>query len=291
MPDALPQPEKRRAFTAREGRGAGFGFASCANSHCDRTAIIRLPGTETAVCNKHYQRAINGKDWTAPDKATQPNGKCAAPGCERTVRSKYASRCETHYYRKRRSSKLDDGPIQLPCDHCGEPLSRNQSKFCSARCQWTNYRKDLKVRLSNLDGSHRRRAIAHDAPHEKKVDLFAVIERDGWCCYICKEAIDADLRFPHPMSLSIDHEHALAAGGGHTFANCRATHKQCNFQKAYDQDIKQAAKSRRLRGLTGQRARRERRGGSSIKSASKIPSRGFQKRTTPHKWPKQGFGK
>jgi hypothetical protein len=82
------------------------------------------------------------------------------------------------------------------------------------------------------------------------------------------------------VSLSIDHEHALSTGGGHTFANCRATHKQCNFQKAYDQDMKQAAKSRRLRGLSGQLKRRKARGGSMIKSAAKIQSRGFDRSKT-----------
>lgn len=41
---------------------------------------------------------------------------------------------------------------------------------------------------------------------------------------------------------------------------------------------------RRVRGESGQAKRRKENG-------SKLKSRGFQKRTTPHKWPKRGFGK
>jgi hypothetical protein len=48
---------------------------------------------------------------------------------------------------------------------------------------------------------------------------------------------------------------------------------------------------RRARGDSGQAKRRKERGGSMIKSASKIQSRGFAKRTEPTKWPKRGFAK
>lgn len=54
--------------------------------------------------------------------------------------------------------------------------------------------------------------------------------------------------------------------------------KDCDCHKLKTADeAGERAKMRRLRGEVGQRARRERRGGSSIKSGAKLQSRGFQK--------------
>ena len=252
-----------------KGKGYAFGFAKCANEHCYRTAIIRLPDASTAVCNKHYQAAINGKDWQRADKPRAPDGKCTVEGCTKKVRSGHAFKCETHYFREIRGSALGDGPIHPPCHWCGSPTSGNQSRFCSDRCQNAKRRSILVNRLKHADGIHRARAKKLGVHFEPKVDLLAVVERDGWACYICRESIPPDAKRPDRRSLSIDHEHALANGGGHTFANCRASHLGCNFEKAWTHDNKLSAKGRRLRGLSGQQKRRRER------DKPLIQSRGF----------------
>ena len=88
----------------------------------------------------------------------------------------------------------------------------------------------------------------------------------------------------------IDHIQRLDALGKHEPDNWQALCVPCHAEKTRT-DNREAKKGARVRGQTGQRARRERRGGSMIKSASKIQSRGFQKRTEPTKWPKRGFAK
>lgn len=272
-----------------KGRGSGYGFVKCANEHCGRTAIIRIPDSADVVCNRHYLRAIGGGDWRAPDKPRAPGGVCTVPGCSKKVRSGHAFKCDTHYYRELRGSDLGDGPIHPPCRRCGGPTAGNQSRFCSERCQGEHRRSILENRLKHADGAHRIRAKKLGVHFEPKVDLMAVVERDGWTCYICGEAIPPGAKRPDRLSLSIDHQHALANGGGHTFANCRASHLGCNFEKAWTHDNKLSAKGRRVRKDSAKHAaimrmkgvetpaaiRREKLKQKLAKGRAAIPSRPF----------------
>jgi 5-methylcytosine-specific restriction endonuclease McrA len=62
-------------------------------------------------------------------------------------------------------------------------------------------------------------------------ETFGVMEignRDGWRCGICREPIDRTIKWPHPMSASVDHVTPLALGGRHLRANVRIAHLSCN---------------------------------------------------------------
>lgn len=65
--------------------------------------------------------------------------------------------------------------------------------------------------------------------------------------------------------LEYDHALPLGLGGKHRADNIQPLCKIHHRQKT-DRDIKLIAKAKRMAGTTGQRARREKRGGSSIKS-------------------------
>ena len=151
----------------------------------------------------------------------------------------------------------------------------------------------MEVRLKRWNTAHKQRCIKAGLAYEN-VDLFAMFEAAGWVCYICSEAIDPELRHPHQMSPSVDHEIALKAGGGHTAKNCRASHLGCNLHKARKRDSKIIAKVRRLRGETGQKKRRDERkakeadrlqGKTGNGPKRKIPSRPFPARKT--EWPRR----
>ena len=71
----------------------------------------------------------------------------------------------------------------------------------------------------------------------------------------------------------IDHIVRLDAGGTHELENWQLLCVPCHKAKTRD-DNREAKKGRRIRGETGQRARRERRGEGSIKS------QGFNKKLT-----------
>lgn len=56
-------------------------------------------------------------------------------------------------------------------------------------------------------------------------------ERGYLWCGICGQAIDGSLRFPNPMSWSVDHIVPVAAGGADDDDNCQGSHLRCNQAK------------------------------------------------------------
>ncbi|HET7736456.1 MAG TPA: HNH endonuclease [Nocardioidaceae bacterium] len=67
-----------------------------------------------------------------------------------------------------------------------------------------------------------------DAEFILSLDLF---DRDGWICGLCSEPIPSDLRWPEPLSASVDHIIPLSKGGRHTLDNVQAAHLICNISK------------------------------------------------------------
>ena len=52
----------------------------------------------------------------------------------------------------------------------------------------------------------------------------------GWCA-LCGGAMDYDLKYPDPMSKSLDHDTPLSLGGAHSKENLQWTHLACNLSK------------------------------------------------------------
>lgn len=50
-------------------------------------------------------------------------------------------------------------------------------------------------------------------------------------CGICGQAIDYELRSPHPLSFEVDHIIAMDNGGLDIIENKQASHRQCNRAK------------------------------------------------------------
>lgn len=64
----------------------------------------------------------------------------------------------------------------------------------------------------------------------EKFDVTEVFERDGWVCGICSLPVEQDVKWPDPMSPSLDHVVPLSRGGDHTKANTRCSHLICNVR-------------------------------------------------------------
>lgn len=64
-----------------------------------------------------------------------------------------------------------------------------------------------------------------------EIDTDALWATQGGACGICEVAIDPALRWPHPMSKSLDHIHPLARGGAHAQDNLQWAHLVCNIRK------------------------------------------------------------
>jgi 5-methylcytosine-specific restriction endonuclease McrA len=59
----------------------------------------------------------------------------------------------------------------------------------------------------------------------------AVFERDQWRCGICGQKVDRLLKWPDPMSATLDHVVPISLGGEHSAANTRLAHARCNIRR------------------------------------------------------------
>jgi len=80
--------------------------------------------------------------------------------------------------------------------------------------------------------ANKRRAIK-EASFIEEVDRQIVTIRDQGICQIgeCGLPVDPNLRWPHPMSISIDHIIPLSKGGEHSYKNVQLSHLTCNWKK------------------------------------------------------------
>lgn len=108
-----------------------------------------------------------------------------------------------------------------PCARCGELFvgspGSGLNSYCSERCAKRSHKA-------------RRRAQQRGAEVER-YSRFAIFERDGWRCHICRLKVERDALVPHPLAPTIDHLIPLARGGGDTPANVATAHFLCNSIK------------------------------------------------------------
>ncbi|MEU3618857.1 HNH endonuclease [Streptomyces sp. NPDC006872] len=87
--------------------------------------------------------------------------------------------------------------------------------------------------LSRREYALKRRCEEWGVPYEK-VSRAAVFRRNGWICQLCGNPVDRAIRFPKPLSASLDHIVPLSHGPGtpgHVAANCQLAHLGCNSSK------------------------------------------------------------
>lgn len=117
---------------------------------------------------------------------------------------------------------------------------RNAAYYREYRRAWReknpelNREADRRWREANPDkvrDKDARRRAAKRGAKASAVDLAALWEANGGLCQLCFEPIDRTLRFPHPMSPSVDHIVPLAKGGTHEQSNLQWTHLVENVRK------------------------------------------------------------
>lgn len=75
------------------------------------------------------------------------------------------------------------------------------------------------------------RALKRGSNHEPYTEAY-IYERDGWLCGICGQKIKKRLKYPNPLSKSIDHIIPLIKGGSDSPINVQAAHLRCNMIKS-----------------------------------------------------------
>lgn len=125
----------------------------------------------------------------------------------------------------------------IACKECGKQFEHQVynrvPEFCSKRCAKKNWQGNNpeKCRIMKAKQRHIRRANKYANGPVQDIDPMAVYERDGRVCGICGKKVKRHLKFPHPMSASLDHIRPLADGGTHTMENVQCAHLLCNSLK------------------------------------------------------------
>lgn len=146
---------------------------------------------------------------------TRANNKCSD-------RCRYAQQLERS---KGKYKEEWEKPNPFICKECGElhqpEFGDTTTVFCSDTCRKRNGR-----RVKHQGAWTYRRY-----KREKEGERFKVKEiydRDRWLCGICHKKVNSRLKFPHPMSPSLDHIIPIALGGSHTKKNVQLAHLSCN---------------------------------------------------------------
>ena len=184
-------------------------------------------------------------------KACHP--KCSAEGCSREIYR--AGLCDAHYALSRPGTPTWVGSLKprdftTGCKSCGA-ARRDQSEFCSHSCyvyhrehgdQVSNHWRECRScgeQFSLLDGAgQRRRPLATAlclACKGRKTNYRRhapkLMDLSGGLCALCLEPVDLSLRFPDPLSMSVDHIIPWSMGGSNDPENLQVAHLICNNQK------------------------------------------------------------
>jgi 5-methylcytosine-specific restriction endonuclease McrA len=115
------------------------------------------------------------------------------------------------------------GPVARWCRVCAVVVQRQQVEL------WAKTQPEYQ-RQKWQAHKQRRRAAKCKAEFEYFTSLEIYV-RDRWRCGICSKFVDCDLRYPDPLSSSLDHIIPLACGGSHTRNNVQLAHLRCNCLK------------------------------------------------------------
>lgn len=233
---------QNRPLTAREKIHRKFKIVAFVCQCCGRSRLRTKvgpspvycktcsPGGSGLIANRQAQQCVNCKStfngtlrkfcsricretYHRHSGAIPPN-KCKA--CERVF-----------YHRTERtfcSDECKQNAWQRTCGDCGSRYT--QKKNTSGKCR--NCRKRDKNRASSVRLKVRR-GKARTAIN--KISVHQCWQRDGGKCQICRKAIRLDVKWPDPMSMSVDHIVPLSKGGTDEESNVRAAHLGCNSRR------------------------------------------------------------
>lgn len=111
-----------------------------------------------------------------------------------------------------------------------DAIRASQREYMRGRKE-QNKEQSARWRKNNPDkvtANTRRRKARIRGSLAEPYDPIQIFERDSWTCGICRRGIDLLLRWPDPMSRSIDHILPISMGGADVANNVRASHLRCN---------------------------------------------------------------
>lgn len=216
--------------------------------HAGSLKVTRIPvGTGWPRDNAEELQGMARRSWEreqrrsqAPGCRTGDHAQCeldawhgVCSGCGKTVRITRSSappdrlrcrECQRANPRRRSSSWT---PQALTC-HCGTVFTQQRygQKYCKPKC-----RPETDTRTPGRVAASRRRRLRVAETFDGVTD-WEIFERDRWMCWLCRKRIGKKFKYPHPRSVSIDHELPLSLGGDDTALNKRAAHLGCNVARS-----------------------------------------------------------
>lgn len=233
-----------KEYTAKERNRNQCCSRECGWELRSKRAIVEK---KCLSCGQVFEGRKSGSDYCSDE--------CRQRGIERTCKvcgftfygytgAVYCSReCELKFYREqfrehKKALGRNSGRIEnIVCKECGKQFEHqvyNQiPEFCSHDCARQHWRRNNpeNYRIMKAKEHHKRRANKYANGPIDTIDPMSVFARDGWVCGICGKKVKQHLKFPHPMSASLDHIRPLADGGTHTFDNVQLAHLLCNSLK------------------------------------------------------------
>lgn len=122
----------------------------------------------------------------------------------------------------------------LTCAHCSATFTARQRNhtYCSISCsRAARTIRERVTRRAERTGRNARRRARRFGGRVVAYDRTSIFERDGWICALCGGPIAPELRYPNPLSPSIDHAELLADGGDDAPWNVRSSHLRCNLRR------------------------------------------------------------
>lgn len=223
---------------------------TCAAGDCDKPRRYRDGRYRSRWCDMHAGRLQVHGSLEIPDR--EPH--CERCGCrvQRTSVTgpdpRWCPDCKVLRRREKKRAAIAARiavvlAAPIDCARCGGPFYRPTTVGgAPTHCPPCAKERDAEtVNQWKLDNRERFLEIARKASATRRARLQAaeveqfhdseIFDRDRWMCGLCRKKIDPDLRWPDPLSVSLDHVVPLVAGGGHTRANVQAAHIGCNWQK------------------------------------------------------------
>ena len=136
--------------------------------------------------------------------------------------------CRIEHVRMRERARAASNKVLRPrdCKDCGRSFTPEygdkRSVYCSHRCR---------VRVARRISRSTRRARVRRTT-VRRIDPFAIFERDGWICRACSTPTPRELRGTRERNApELDHWIPLSLGGTHTEENVQLLCRQCNQEK------------------------------------------------------------
>lgn len=233
-------PCRKCGLTARNTDG------KCPDCTKKRTAIYYEKHKKRLIAQrKAHAATLSGQEKKERNRKYKLRNQEKYPGkSQEQSRARYAKDPEKHkrYYAKYRNANREKIKERDAARYKANP---KKTKAWNDAYRAANLEKERARNVAwakeNPDNVQMRCALRRARKLNATTEIFLrteIFDRDKWVCQICHKKVNKKLKYPDPMSASLDHTIPLSRGGAHSRKNTQLTHLVCN-EKAGVGGIKQ----------------------------------------------------